>query len=74
MLEIMLLDMLGKYRKKWSEQYGKYLDEPFHDVSSNYSDAFIYSMQAVSHLETYLGQGNALDKHKKAVAKRRFKI
>lgn len=69
-----LMDMLGKYRKKWSEQYGKYLDDPFHDLSSHYADAFIYSMQAVSHLETYLGQGNALDKHKKAVEKRRFQI
>lgn len=28
-----LIEHLQKYRKKWSEQYGKYLDEPFHDLS-----------------------------------------
>lgn len=66
-----LLEMLGKYRKKWSEQYGKYLDEPYHDLSSHFADAFIYTMQAVSHLETVGGQKGALEKHRQVVQKRR---
>ena len=69
-----LVDMLGKYRKKWSEQYGKYLDEPYHDISSNYADAFIYAMQSVTHIETVGGKSNAFEKHKKVVENRRLKF
>jgi hypothetical protein len=65
-----LLDHLSKYRKKWSEQYGKYLDEPYHDIHSNYADAFRYAMQAVTHIETISNLGGALEKHKKAVENR----
>ena len=28
-----LLEYLGKYRKKWSEMYGRYEDSPYHDIS-----------------------------------------
>ena len=69
-----LIDMLSKYRKKWSEQYGKYLDQPYHDISSNYSDAFQYAMQAVTHIETTVGSKGALLKHKQAVESRRNKF
>lgn len=69
-----LVDQLGKYRKKWSEQYGKYLDEPYHDISSNYADSFIYACQAVTHLETVGTLKGALEKHKEAVASRINKI
>ncbi len=65
-----LLDQLNKYRKKWSEQYGKYLDEPYHGIESNYADAFQYMAQAVSHIETVGNMSGALDKHKKAVESR----
>lgn len=65
-----LLDMMGKYRKKWSEQYGKYLDEPFHGVESNYADAFQYLCQSVNYIETVGGVSGALEKHKKAVESR----
>ena len=65
-----LIDMLGKYRKKWSEQYGKYLDEPYHGVESNYADAFIYAMTAVSNIEAIQTLGSAHDKHKRAVEAR----
>lgn len=65
-----LLDHLGKYRKKWSEQFGKYLDEPYHDVHSNYADAFRYAMQGVSHIETLDSHAGALEKHKKVVDNR----
>lgn len=69
-----LLDQLAKYRKKWSEQFGKYLDEPLHDISSNYADSFIYACQAVSHLETVGSLKGAMEKHKEAVASRIGKI
>lgn len=69
-----MIDMLSKYRKKWSEQYGKYLDTPSHDISSHASDAFRYAMQAVTHIETVGGQSGALDKHKRAVESRRKMI
>jgi len=65
-----LLDQVGKYRKKWSEQNGKYLDEPLHDVSSNYADAFIYAMQAVSHIEAAGGNRGAFEKHRLVVENR----
>jgi hypothetical protein len=68
-----LIDQLIKYRKKWSEQYGKYLDEPF-DKDDHHADAFIYAMQAVSHIETASNVKNALHLHKEAVANRRLKI
>lgn len=65
-----LLDHLMKYRKKWSEQYGRYLDEPYHDEHSNFADSFRYGMQAVTHIELISGKGGALQKHKEAVAGR----
>jgi len=69
-----LIEMLGKYRKKWSEPYGKYMDEPFHDISSHYADAFIYAMQAVTHVETVTGLSKAKEDHKRLVENRRFRI
>ena len=66
--------MLNKYRKKWSEQFGKYLDSPLHDISSNYADAFQYAMQAVNHIESSVGSNLALEKHKAAVESRRLKF
>lgn len=68
------IEQLAKYRKKWSEQYGKYLDEPYHDISSNYADSFIYCMQAVSHIETVGDTKGALEKHKQLTEKRRLQI
>jgi hypothetical protein len=65
-----LLDQLAKYRKKWSEQLGRYLEEPLHDISSNYADSFRYLSQAVSHIETVSGTKGALEKHKLAVESR----
>lgn len=69
-----LLDFLMKYRKQWSEQYGKYLDKPLHDTSSHYADAFIYTCQAASHLESVGSIGDARLKHKNAVENRRYKF
>jgi len=69
-----LIDQLNKYRKKWSEQYGKYLDQPYHDMSSNYADAFIYTCQGVSHLEAAGALKGALSKHQSVVDSRRIKI
>lgn len=59
-----LLDHLGKYRKKWHEPTGRYLDEPLHDIHSNYADAFRYVCMGVSHLETVGTMSGALEKHK----------
>jgi len=68
------LDMIAKYRKKWSEAVGKWLDEPLHDVSSNYADAFQYMGLAVNHLEAVGGNKSAIEKHKELVANRKGKI
>jgi hypothetical protein len=65
-----LLDQLTKYRKKWSEQLGRYLEEPLHDTASNYGDAYRYLAQAVSHIEAVSGSRGALEKHKLAVESR----
>jgi hypothetical protein len=69
-----LVEQLAKYRKKWSEQYGKYLEDPYHGVESNYADAFQYTCQAVSHIESVGSFGGALEKHKKTVEKRKWMI
>ena len=65
-----LLDQISKYRKKWNEGTGRYLEEPLHTVASNYADAFQYTCQAVSHLEAAGSLTGAMDKHKKAVESR----
>jgi len=69
-----LIDELGKYRKKYSEQLGKFLEEPLHDSASDYSDSFIYAMQAVSHLESASGLINAREKHTETVERRSYII
>ena len=69
-----LLTQIGKYRKKWSEQYGKYLDEPYHNVASNYADSFIYAMQAVAHIERAGTLAGSLMKHKEATENRRYQL
>lgn len=66
-----LLDHLSKYRKKWSEATGRYLDEPFHDDHSHFADAFRYSAQAITHLESATNLVSALQKHKQIVDNRR---
>ncbi len=67
-----LVDQLCKYRKKWVEQIGAYIEDPYHNTASHYSDAFMYAMQAVGHLEAAGGKGDALAKHK-AVTEARYK-
>lgn len=69
-----LIDHLCKYRKKWSEQYGRYLDEPYHDIHSNYADAFRYLCQSVTHIETVGSMSGAFQKHKDAVDRRKLLI
>lgn len=64
------LDKVSKYRKKWSETIGRYLDEPYHNEASNYADCFQYMTQAVAHLETTSSLKGALEKHKKVVENR----
>lgn len=68
-----LLDMCCKFRKKWSEQYGKYLDEEYSGIEANYADSLIYAMQAVSHLEAVGDSKSALAKHRD-VTENRVKI
>ncbi len=69
-----LLDHLGKYRKKWHEPTGRYLDEPLHDIHSNHADAFRYLCQAVTKLETVSNMGGAMERHRQAVDSRRSQI
>ena len=61
---------LLKYRKKWSEQYGKYLDKPMESAFDHYPDSYIYMMQAITEIESSTGGADALAKHRKAVAQR----
>tara|TARA_R110000868_G_scaffold178641_1_gene418414 strand:+ start:743 stop:2251 length:1509 start_codon:yes stop_codon:yes gene_type:complete len=69
-----LLDQMSKYRKKWVESIGAYSDEPWHNISSNYADAFQYGMQAVGHLEAAGNRGNFLEKHKQVVESRTTRV
>jgi len=65
-----LLDKLAKYRKKWNESTGRYLEDPYHNDASNYADAFQYLCQGVGHLETTGNLTGSLEKHRKAVETR----
>lgn len=65
-----LLDMMRKYRKKWNEAFGRYIDEPLHDISSNYGDAFQYLCQGVTHIEAVGSMAGAFEKHKNVVENR----
>lgn len=69
-----LLDRISKYRKKWHEATGRYLDEPLHDINSNYADAFQYLCAAVTHLETVSSMSGALQKHKAVVENRQKRL
>lgn len=69
-----LLDQISKYRKTWNESLGRYMEEPYHNIASNYADAFIYSCQAVGHLEAAGHITGSLDKHRLAVDKRTRKV
>lgn len=64
------VDQLAKYRKKWNESLGRYMEEPYHNEASNYADCYQYMTQAVAHLETVMGLKGAFDKHKRATEAR----
>lgn len=66
-----LLDQMAKYRKTWNESLGRWMEEPYHNISSNYADAFRYTAQAVAHLETVSSYNGALEKHKAVVENRK---
>src|SRR3990167_3892034 len=68
------IDQISKYRKKWSEQQGRYLDEPLHDLSSNYADCLQYTCQAIAHIEATQGLSGAFEKHKQVVESRPYRI
>lgn len=68
------LDHLSKYRKKWNEATGRYLDAPLHDVHSDHSDCFQYLCLAVGHIERQINHTDALEKHKQTVESRRKHI
>lgn len=69
-----LLDHVSKYKKKWDESYGKYLERPQHDIHSHYSDCLQYLSQAVGFIERSSGKGSALEKHKAAVESRTKRV
>lgn len=69
-----LLDQMAKYRKTWNESLGRYLEEPYHNVASNYADSFRYLAQSVGHIETVSSYSGALEKHKKVVENRPKRI
>jgi len=59
-----LIKHLMKYRKKWSEQLGIYIDEPFDDAHADFADAFCYMARAVSHIEAAEKVSIGLEKHR----------
>lgn len=69
-----LLDHISKYRKKWHEPTGRYLEEPLHNIQSNYADAFMYAMQGSGFVENSTNTTRALEMHKLAVENRRNTI
>lgn len=69
-----LLDHLCKYRKKWSESQGRYLEEPQESVSDHFADAFRYVAQAVAHIESGQGLLGALEKHRRITEARYKKV
>jgi len=69
-----LINYLNKYRKKWSEAEGRYLDQPMHDISSNASDAFQYMCTSVDYIERISNTSGALERHRKVVEDRRYTI
>ena len=66
-----LLDQLVKFRKQWSEQFGKYLDKHHKGIETHASDSFIYSMQAVTHIEA---AGDSMSVEKLNELKRRARF
>lgn len=69
-----LLDNMSKYRKRWSEPRGRYLEEPLHTIASNFADAFMYACAGVAHLEKAGSIMGALDKHRLAVDSRSKRV
>lgn len=65
-----LIECVSKYRKQWSESLGKYLEEPLHNVYSNYGDSLQYVSQAVTHIETVGSRVGAHEAHRKVVENR----
>ena len=66
-----LLDKIAKYRKKWHEPTGRYLEDPYHDINSNFADAFQYLSQGVGMIERGASHTKAMEKHKLAIENRR---
>lgn len=69
-----LLDRIAKYRKRWNESTGRYIEEPYHDINSNYADSFQYAMQAVGRLEAAGSVMGSMEKHRQAVESRTKKV
>jgi len=68
------VDNLGKYRKKWSEAQGRYLQEPQENVFEHYADAMRYVCMGVKHLEAAGTLTGSLEKHRAAVEGRAKRI
>jgi hypothetical protein len=66
-----LLEHLGKYRRKWCQTTGRFLDIPLHDIHSNAADSYRYLCSAVNSLEAATDSGDALEQHRRAVEGRR---
>lgn len=66
-----LLDHIAKYRKRWYEPGGMYLEEPSKTVHNHYADAFMYMTQGVSSIEAGGNISQALEQHRKVVESRK---
>lgn len=71
-----LISQLSKYRKRWHEPTGQYLDEPQpKQLAGHYADAFQYMAQAVGFVERgSVTKKDALEKHRKMTEARRKMI
>lgn len=69
-----LMEQLSKYRKKWNEATGRYLEEPLHTIASNHADAYQYLCQGVTHLEALGNLQGSLSRHRQVVENRTKRI
>jgi len=69
-----LIEHCMKYRKKWSEPLGKYLEEPLPDIHDHYADALIYTAQSIGIIERGINITSAMEQHMELVDNRCFSI
>jgi len=65
---------ISKYQKKWSEQLSRYVNEPLHNVHSDYADSYRYAHQLADRMERMGAATGAMSRHREVVASRAQRI